>query len=409
MPVNIIVADPDSPGTLFVGTDMGVFRTSDGGRAWFPVGVGLPRTPVMDVKVHSRILRAATHGRGMWELDLPGFLAASNALRLDRAEVRSGGARVIGAGFTAGSTVRWNGAERPTTFVDGATLDVPLTRAERSLAGRVTVSVLDRPSGAVSNAVDVDLENAPVIHRIDNGAFPGPDTATAAAPCPAQMPTPLAPGMVATLRGRNLSPVSVRAAPSSVGQTLGEAIVEFRSTTLHQSYVAPLLFVSPSRIDFQAPLDVPLGAGLQFDVVQGAHISQKVCVTIEKFSPGLFSVNRLGTGQATATFVSDGKLAAQAGRNARPAKKGELVRLSATGLGPYWQEAGKKRLPVIATPQVLIGGQAAEVIAAEAQQPFAGAYTVTVKAPQGAPSGPSVPVQLTVGGFKSNLVTIAIE
>lgn len=72
VPVNSIVIHPDDDNVVFVGTDIGVFATYDGGISWTPFGVGLPRSPVIDLKADASFsyLRAATHGRSVWEAPL---------------------------------------------------------------------------------------------------------------------------------------------------------------------------------------------------------------------------------------------------------------------------------------------------------------------------------------------------
>jgi photosystem II stability/assembly factor-like uncharacterized protein len=69
IPVNSLQIDPVTPDTMYVGTDIGVFRTRDAGMTWVSYNNGLPNTAVYDLKLHgpSRLLRAATHGRGLWE------------------------------------------------------------------------------------------------------------------------------------------------------------------------------------------------------------------------------------------------------------------------------------------------------------------------------------------------------
>jgi hypothetical protein len=69
---NAIVVDPADPAHLYVGTDIGVWRSTDGGLTWEPFSEGLPDAAVTDMVIHhrSRLLRAATHGRGVWERDL---------------------------------------------------------------------------------------------------------------------------------------------------------------------------------------------------------------------------------------------------------------------------------------------------------------------------------------------------
>jgi hypothetical protein len=67
IPVNAIVLDPTAPTTeILVGTDLGVYRTHDGGTTWTPFNAGLPNVPVLDLVLNQGTLAAATHGRGVW-------------------------------------------------------------------------------------------------------------------------------------------------------------------------------------------------------------------------------------------------------------------------------------------------------------------------------------------------------
>jgi photosystem II stability/assembly factor-like uncharacterized protein len=73
-PVNVIREDPVDPKILYVGTDQGVYVTTDGGSTWNVLGANLPSTYVHDLIIHPRdnIIVIATHGRGMWALDANG-------------------------------------------------------------------------------------------------------------------------------------------------------------------------------------------------------------------------------------------------------------------------------------------------------------------------------------------------
>ena len=66
---NALAIDPANPGTLYLGADLGVWRSVDSGLTWQTWSEGLPDAGVMDLALHGpkRILRAATHGRGVWE------------------------------------------------------------------------------------------------------------------------------------------------------------------------------------------------------------------------------------------------------------------------------------------------------------------------------------------------------
>ena len=72
VPVNGFAIDPQNPDHLYAGTDRGVYNSTDGGATWAAYGTALPNVSVFDLQIHnpSRLLRAATHGRGIWEIPL---------------------------------------------------------------------------------------------------------------------------------------------------------------------------------------------------------------------------------------------------------------------------------------------------------------------------------------------------
>jgi len=74
-PVNIIREHPWRRNVLYVGTDIGVYVTKDDGKTWDVLGGNLPSTFVQDLIIHPRdnILVIATHGRGMWAIDVSKF------------------------------------------------------------------------------------------------------------------------------------------------------------------------------------------------------------------------------------------------------------------------------------------------------------------------------------------------
>jgi hypothetical protein len=72
VPVNAFVVNPANPNHLYAGTDIGVYRSTDGGTSWTPFSNGLPRVAVFDMAIQPtfQVLRIATHGRGVWEISL---------------------------------------------------------------------------------------------------------------------------------------------------------------------------------------------------------------------------------------------------------------------------------------------------------------------------------------------------
>jgi len=72
IPINAFAIDPQNSNNLYAGTDIGVYFSSNAGANWSPFGTGLPRSAVFDLQIQptSRLVRAATHGRGIWETAL---------------------------------------------------------------------------------------------------------------------------------------------------------------------------------------------------------------------------------------------------------------------------------------------------------------------------------------------------
>lgn len=70
VPVNVVAGDPGDGKTLYAGTHLGLYKSSDGGKNWTRFGSGLPLVSVTDVYVSpdSTLLRIGTYGRGIWEL-----------------------------------------------------------------------------------------------------------------------------------------------------------------------------------------------------------------------------------------------------------------------------------------------------------------------------------------------------
>jgi hypothetical protein len=67
---NALVVDRQHKTHLYVGADIGVWHSEDGGRHWRPMQQGLPDAAVFDLQMHptQRLLRAALHGRGVYEI-----------------------------------------------------------------------------------------------------------------------------------------------------------------------------------------------------------------------------------------------------------------------------------------------------------------------------------------------------
>ncbi len=71
-PVNVIREDPVKDNVLYVGTDFGVYVSINGGYKWHTLPGNLSTTYIQDLVIQpeEQIMVAATHGRGMFALDI---------------------------------------------------------------------------------------------------------------------------------------------------------------------------------------------------------------------------------------------------------------------------------------------------------------------------------------------------
>ena len=79
-PINCLVVDPQNPNQVYAGTDVGVWKGTQSSTgnppqnswSWEMLSNGLPESAVLDLIIHqgARLLRAATYGRGAWEIPL---------------------------------------------------------------------------------------------------------------------------------------------------------------------------------------------------------------------------------------------------------------------------------------------------------------------------------------------------
>jgi len=70
-PVYDLDIDPVTPGTLYAATEVGLFKSADNGASWdVPDGLGPANTRVTETFWMGGRLIVATHGRGLWALDV---------------------------------------------------------------------------------------------------------------------------------------------------------------------------------------------------------------------------------------------------------------------------------------------------------------------------------------------------
>jgi len=155
-PVNTMIVDPQASDDWYVGTDVGVWKSTNGGVNWVPFDAGLPNAVISDLEIRDgvRKLVAGTYGRGAWEISLmqettgaeTGLAARPLNLMLD--------------------PPRPNPVRDATTLRFAARHDGPVSLAVYDVAGRLVTPVAELPRG------DGVIRTAPwFADRVPNGVY----------------------------------------------------------------------------------------------------------------------------------------------------------------------------------------------------------------------------------------------
>lgn len=64
---------PTDTNTIWAGTEIGIFESNDDGLSWHLLNSNLPSASIWDIKAVDDQVIVATHGRGLWSLQIPGM------------------------------------------------------------------------------------------------------------------------------------------------------------------------------------------------------------------------------------------------------------------------------------------------------------------------------------------------
>ena len=239
-------------------------------------------------------------------------------------------------------------------------------------------------------------------------------------------------GGLATVVGEALAVTTAVAESIGLTELAGSEVVFFSGETVPlrvgqgAGVPAPLLFVSPTQINFQVPWEVDAGSGpVTLAVRSGGVESAPVPVELSAFAPSLFTFD-FGPGRAVAIHSTDGVLAhapeslADLGLPGRRARAGDVLLLLGTGFGPTIPpgvtgddsldaSGAFVRRDLATTPRVLIGGVESTVFFAGLSPQFMGVNQLNVEVPVGVVPSDETSLVVVQGGVQSrDDVSIAV-
>jgi len=220
----------------------------------------------------------------------------------------------------------------------------------------------------------------------------------------------VAAGSIAAVFGNNLASSLTSATAFPLSATLGGTSFQVGNVG------SPLYMTSCSQANLQIPWESAGQTQAPVTATAGGLVSLPQNASLATFSPGIFSLNMLGTGQGAVEIAPTAVLAAPQGTGARPVMRGEYIAIFCTGLGPVSNQPAtgapglSSPLSITTTlPVVTIGGAAAQVSYSGLAPGFAGLYQVNAVVPDAALSGNAVNLVISIGGVQSNTVTIAVQ
>ncbi len=221
-----------------------------------------------------------------------------------------------------------------------------------------------------------------------------------------------APGSLVTIYGDDLAPDEQAATIVPFPLQMNSVVVKVNGAAV------PLQFVSRQQINFFLPLEIGTLTPSSIVVSYAAADGPPARLASGQFrtdaAPGIFTLSP--DGQGAVLVGGTGLVARGTGEQSRPARRGEIIEIYATGLGNVGNPpppgtpgsaASQTSSAIIAT----IGPVRAEVLYSGLAPGLVGVYQVNARVPENSPTGDRVPVFIQVNeqGLRSNVVMIAIQ
>lgn len=168
-PINQVVVDPGDRNVIYAATQLGLYRSADGGANWVRWGSGLPLVNVMDLWVapDSSKVRVATYGRGFWELQGTSTPTAPTITNQPQSATVTAGATAtfnVTAGGTSPFSYQWKKGGADIAGATAASYTTPATTTSDNNSS-FTVTVSNSVGSVTSNAaiLTVNAPSAPTI------------------------------------------------------------------------------------------------------------------------------------------------------------------------------------------------------------------------------------------------------
>jgi len=404
IPVNCIVIDPTNTQRLYVGTDVGVFTSPDGGATWAVENSGFANAPVEWLAVGAyngaAHLFAFTRGRGAWRVPLGQAAQACTYSLAPTSQTFSAAGGDGSVMVTASSNdCAWKVENAPNWIA--ITSQMPMRGS-----GAVNFSVGPGPD-AKPRAATLTIAGMPVTVAQAGGA--------ACVSAASYLSNFLAPESIVSAYGGGLADGTQAATGSGLPFTLLNTSVKVRDAA-GDTRSAGLFFVSPNQLNYAMPKGVAPGPAT-VTIYNGGDKLFNCQVQIAPVAPGLFTYDATGTGVVIgqAAHYKANNLVLSEALAVWDSVQNQFV-ATAVDLGPEGDQVyliiygtGFRNRSTLDAVKARIGGVDADVKFVGAQNDFIGLDQINILLPRALAGRGDVNLVLAVDGQQANVVRITIK
>jgi len=218
--------------------------------------------------------------------------------------------------------------------------------------------------------------------------------------------TPVAPGSIVSLFGRNLVSQATGVAGFPLPTNLGGLAMKIGDQD------APLFYANNGQVNAQVPVELVSNTAASVVLTMNGKVSPPEPLLLAPVQPGIFTYDDGGVPHAAALDEKNALVG-----KANPAVRGTIIQVYATGLGPT-DPVVKTGEPGPSNPAAVlvagtqltatIGGVPAEIQFKGLAPGYVGLYQVNLRVPSGLSSG-DVPLVLTANGLPSKEVMLPVK